>query len=393
MIASHPQRESAELTVLDLFSGCGGLSLGFKWAGFTPVLGVEFERNAAATYAANFGAVHFGDIAALKEPEFEVPRVDVIVGGPPCQGFSGLGRRDPDDLRNKLWEEYLRILRLVRPKVFVIENVPEFFKSPEYKKLVAALEGDDLKEYGAPREVVLDAADFGVPQRRKRAFVIGSLTGTPLAPQPRRTADANPAPGLQGWATVDEAFAKASIPLRPSSTELPDRMQMFEGKLLPGPFQGLEIHVGRNYRPMSIERYRRIAPGEGRFVLPDELLFPCWIKKRTGTTDVLGRLEGTKPSVTIRTEFFKPEKGRYLHPHWMGRESDASENRAITHLEAAVLQTFPTDFQWIGSKVEIARQIGNAVPPLLAYEIAVSSVLPSINGVNAADEGPAGGEG
>ena len=352
------------------------------------MLGVEFERNAAATYAANFGAVHFGDIAALKEPEFEVPRVDVIVGGPPCQGFSGLGRRDPDDLRNTLWEEYLRILRLVRPKVFVIENVPEFFKSPEYQKLVAALEGDDLSEYAAPREVILDAADFGVPQRRKRAFVIGSRTGTPLAPQATRAATANPGRGVRGWTTVNEAFEDANVPLRPSTTELPDRVMTFEGRPIPGPFHDLDLHVGRNYRPMSIERYRRIAPGQGRFVLPDELLFPCWIKKRTGTTDVLGRLEGNKPSVTIRTEFFKPEKGRYLHPHWMGEESDASENRALTHLEAAVLQSFPTDFQWIGSKVEIARQIGNAVPPLLAYEIAVSAVLPSINGINSTEEVP-----
>ena len=104
---------------------------------------------------------------------------------------------------------------------------------------------------------------------------------------------------------------------------------------------------------MSLKRFASIPEKGNRFNLPDELLAPCWRKHRTGTADVMGRLHLDKPSVTIRTEFFKPEKGRYLHP---------TEDRAITHYEAALIQGFPENYQWVGTREEIARQNGNAVP-------------------------------
>jgi len=158
---------------------------------------------------------------------------------------------------------------------------------------------------------------------------------------------------------------------------------------VPGPFSIEDIHVGRTYRPLSLARYARIGPGRNRFDLPDELLFACWRKKRTGTTDVLGRLVWDRPSVTIRTEFFKPEKGRYLHPEW-DVDSATGQNRALTHAEAARLQDFPDDFSWRGSKIEIARQIGNAVPPGLAEQIARQTVLPLVRGtLNAESARPA----
>src|SRR4051794_5978453 len=112
--------------MIDLFAGCGGLSLGFQKAGFRPVLAVEFDQAAAATYAVNFGEdqVICRDIAKVRSKE--LPDADVIIGGPPCQGFSALCRQDPDDPRNQLWQEYLRIVAAVHPQVFVIENVPMF---------------------------------------------------------------------------------------------------------------------------------------------------------------------------------------------------------------------------------------------------------------------------
>ena len=128
--------------------------------------------------------------------------------------------------------------------------------------------------------------------------------------------------------------------------------------------RGSELHLGRTPTAISLERYRTIPPGGNRFTLMRErpdLTPNCWMNKPSGSTDVMGRLEWDKPSLTIRTEFYKPEKGRYLHPEF---------DRPITHFEAARLQTFPDTFYFCGSKIQIARQIGNAVPPLLACGVA-----------------------
>jgi DNA (cytosine-5)-methyltransferase 1 len=122
-----------------------------------------------------------------------------------------------------------------------------------------------------------------------------------------------------------------------------------------------ELHITRRPTELSLARFRAIPPGGSRKNLPDELMTECWRKHKSGAGDVMGRLSWDKPSVTIRTEFFKPEKGRYLHPH---------EDRPITHAEAALIQGFPEDFLWCGTKTSIARQIGNAVPPPLARAIA-----------------------
>ena len=137
-----------------------------------------------------------------------------------------------------------------------------------------------------------------------------------------------------------------------------------------GPFKVPELHLSRKPRELSLRRYECIPPGGGRFDLPDHLLPDCWRNKPTGTVDVMGRMEWDKPSLTIRTEFFKPEKGRYLHPQWDTHDPDKCVNRSMSHWEAARLQSFPDDFVWCGSKIEIAKQIGNAVPPLLAEAVA-----------------------
>lgn len=334
-------------SLVDLFSGCGGMTAGFTAAGFDPVLAVECDLPAAATYAANFGEDHVfrGDIAAL--PDEAIPEVDVVIGGPPCQGFSNLGTRDPDDPRNRLWREYVRVVQRARPAVFVIENVDRFHTSAEFALLRAEL-GDYEFADG-----VLNAADYGVPQRRHRTIVVGSRVGAPRLPEPMHHGN---------WVPVRAALG--GLPRQPADVDLPGSTDVYFGTRVPGTFKSSEIHVGRRPAPISMERYRTIPLGGNRFDLaaarPD-LLPPCWRKKAKGTTDVMGRLWWDQPSVTIRTEFYKPEKGRYLHPE---------EHRPITHLEAARLQTFPPDFLWCGSKVAIAKQIGNAVPTLLARHIA-----------------------
>jgi DNA (cytosine-5)-methyltransferase 1 len=342
-------------TTVDVFSGAGGMTLGFTLDGFRPVLAVEKEADFAATYTENFGAHAIaGDLASPAVQKLLDKRADVVVGGPPCQGFSNLTGNRPDDPRRMLWRAYLDAVERTDCRAFVVENVPNFLTSPEGEAFVAAARKMGF-EIGPASMGVLLASDYGVPQARKRTFIIGSKVGAIALPEPtdvRRT--------------VRDAFLKgchrgdAPIPRKPSYMDLPQ-----------SPAAGKDLHIGRNPTAKSVERYRAVPVGGNRFDLqrnrPD-LTPRCWIDKTSGGTDLFGRLRWDRPSVTIRTEFYKPEKGRYLHPE---------EHRPITHWEAARLQSFPDTFRFHGTKVRIAIQIGNAVPPLLAQAVAkqVSTAL------------------
>ncbi|GAA2400306.1 cytosine-specific methyltransferase [Catellatospora methionotrophica] len=351
------------LTLIDLFAGCGGMTSGFTREGFEPVLAVEFNRQAASTYAANFGEDHtiWGDITQVSNDL--LPEADVVIGGPPCQGFSNLGSKDVNDPRNQLWKEYLRVVATVKPRVFVIENVERFSASTEFQLLLDEADHGMIADYELTPGVLL-AADYGVAQRRPRTIVIGSRIGKIDLPDPTHarvpTGDQLP------WRTVRDRIA--GLPDMPTTTELPETRTEFFGEEIQGAYKWLDLHFGRQPRELSLKRYDCVPPGGGRFNLPDELLPRCWRDKPTGTTDVMGRMRWDAPSLTIRTEFFKPEKGQYLHPQW--EENGPRVNRVITHLEGALLQDFPDDFLWCGSKIEIAKQIGNAVPGGLAQAIA-----------------------
>jgi DNA (cytosine-5)-methyltransferase 1 len=352
--------------VIDLFAGCGGMTEGFRSArkGFVPLAAVEWNLNAAATYAANFGEnhTHWTDIAEFED----VPKADVVVGGPPCQGFSNLGSKDPEDQRNSLWREYMRVVLEANPQVFVLENVDRFSKTPEFDMLLDELRSGRLKRWKWHVAKVLNAADYGVPQRRNRTILIASRVG-PVA-HPRQTHAKNPSGRLRPWASV--ASAIGGLPEEPETTELPEQSVELFDEVVPGIFKMSDLQFGRRPTTRSLDRYNHIPPGGGRFDLPGHLLPDCWANKPTGTTDVMGRMRWEQPSLTIRTEFYKPEKGQYLHPQWDTTDPTRRVNRVITHQEAALLQTFPPDFLWCGSKIEIARQIGNAVPPLLARAVA-----------------------
>lgn len=329
-------------SLIDLFCGAGGFTVGFAQKGFRSVFAVDDDESCIDTYIRNFGG-H----AVCKDINqvHSFPKADVVIGGPPCQGFSNLGLRLPTDARNQLWRGFLRCVRLVKPLVFVMENVPPLLKSAEFEAIREA-----GWEFGYEVEGrVLRAANYGVPQKRQRAIVIGSRIGPPQFPKETHY-DLNGKHGNQGgvfadqrqpWVTTREAIGDLSLE--------PD---------------GENWHVGRNPRPESLIRYKCVPPGGNRWDLyrqrPD-LTPACWVKKVSGGTDLFGRLEWGKPSLTIRTEFFKPEKGRYLHPE---------ANRPITHREAARFQTFPDEFQFVGSRLQVAKQIGNAVPCLLARHIA-----------------------
>ncbi len=334
-----------ELTVLDLFAGAGGLSTGLGRTGrFRTVQAVEMDVAAAATYTRNHHAkVHVGPIQEWVR-EHDVPEVDVVVGGPPCQGFSTLGKQDAEDVRNGLWEEYARTVVRARPRYFVVENVSAFLRSTQFARFEQETSpGGRLADWTFQAKVV-NAADHGAAQARRRAVLIGHLRDLPFPGWPEPQHGVLPRTVRQALSGVREAC---------DATDLPERSIEFHGKSLPGYFLTSELHLDRNYSSMSRARFRTIPTGGNRFDIPDHLLPDCWRRHQTGSADVMGRLHWDRPSVTIRTEFFKPEKGRYLHP---------VADRAISHLEAALLQGFPRDYQWVGSKTAIARQIGNAVP-------------------------------
>jgi DNA (cytosine-5)-methyltransferase 1 len=331
------------LSFVDLFAGCGGLSFGFRSLGFRPVGAVEWEADAAETYRRNIdSSIEVIDIEAVAS----WPRANVVVGGPPCQGFSQLGTRDPNDPRNRLWQQYVRALDESHADVFVMENVPQLLRSGQFDLFRAQVEAMGFMVSSR----VLNAADYGVPQARNRAIVIGSRLGLALFPP---ATHGLPGRGRKPHATVRTAFTRPSV--------------------LPEQPHGKNWHVGRpNVRPTSIARYRAVPKdGGNRFQMQANLeragradLVPeCWRRKPTGTTDVFGRLWWDRPALTIRTEFFKPEKGRYLHP---------TANRPITIREAARLQSFPDSFVFPNSQsmVSVAKQIGNAVPPMLGAALA-----------------------
>jgi DNA (cytosine-5)-methyltransferase 1 len=327
-------------SLIDLFAGCGGMTRGFEDTGrYETIFAVEFDEAAAETYRLNFGP-HV--VASPIESVERFPTADVVIGGPPCQGFSPLNMLGVGLERRGLWREYLRALEQAEPAAFVMENVPELLRSAEYVAFSKAATAIGFSIEGD----ILNAADYGVPQRRKRAIVIGTRDGSPRWPQ--RThfpPDQVPFEGAP-WRTFRDAVA--GLPLTPS---------------------GENWHNPRNPRPMSLERYRTIPnEGEGRFDLaarrPD-ITPACWLRKKSGSTDVFGRLWWDRPAFTIRTEFYKPEKGRYLHP---------SEHRPITVREAARCMSFEDDFMFPDSQpmTTVAKQVGNAVPPLLARGIAAA---------------------
>lgn len=367
------------IPMIDLFAGCGGMTQGFVDEGFSPVLAVEWDQSAAATYAANFGEHHViaGDIALVATAD--IPKARVIIGGPPCQGFSNLGLKDIKDPRNQLWREYIRFVIAAQPEIFVIENVDRFSRSPEFQMLLAEFDTGALKGYELTH-AVLNAADYGVAQRRKRTIIIGSRVGKVKMPSP--THAQTPADGseLTPWRTLRDVIG--DLPTHPASTDLPESRTEFFGATFPGTYKGLDIHIKRKPLPNSLMRYSYVPPGGGRFNVPTELLPRCWREKATGTTDVMGRGRWDAPSVTIRTEFFKPEKGQYLHPQWepakkqdpkspwIKGDPKKSIDRVISHYEASLIQDFPKDYHWVGTKIQIARQIGNAVPSGLARAIA-----------------------
>lgn len=332
---------------IDLFSGAGGLALGLKRAGFDLRAAVEFNAWAARTYRNNLGN-HLleTDIHALEVEELlqfaklKQGECDLLAGGPPCQGFSVQRRGSDEDPRNDLVLQYLRFVEGVKPRFFLMENVSGLMSKRGRPFLDAVI--NRVSELGYVTHLAkLEAADFGVPQFRKRVILIGELVlnGRGYFQYPL------PSTSPSKYLTVRQAIFNLPSPPADGSPhpEIPNHAR--EARL----------------SALNVERLKHIPPGGGRQDLPEHLQLPCHVNNPSHRhVDVYGRLEWDKPSCTITARFDSFTRGRFAHP---------VEHRSITLREGARLQTFPDEFHFDGNREEVAKQIGNAVPPLLAESL------------------------
>ncbi len=334
---------------IDLYCGAGGKSLGFLEAGFRIALGVDNDLDCIETYHENLGARAYLADMFVTEPSkiLEYAGVDrgdafVLLGCPPCQGFSTLGKGRGDDKRNELVRRFAVMLEESRPLFFVFENVSGILDGwPHFAYMMRRAKSSGY----VTRHTVADMRDFGVPQRRVRVVVAGCRDRTIwkrfVFPSPTHAAEPN-GNGLAPWRTVRNAIA--GLPC----------LEQGEGSDIPN-------HEAGTHRPAVAEKIRGIPKNGGsRRQLPKELWYPCH-RNGNGFNDVLGRMAWDRPAPTITTGCCNPTKGRFLHPE---------QDRAITPREAARLQTFPDTFIFYGTKTSVMTQIGNAFPPLYARLLA-----------------------
>lgn len=340
-------------TMIDLFSGVGGLSLGFELAGFKAVLANEYDASIAESYVKNRPHVKMivNDITQLPIQETfseYCGKIDLIVGGPPCQGFSQKGQRKSiNDERNFLFRYYYEVVALVKPKYFVMENVPNLLTTEDgyFKKEIESLFESIGYQIVAD---VLNASDFGVPQNRKRAVIIGRLGDYPLSMPKPKTKKVTIWEAISDLAYLESGEGSEIQEYRYAPQSEYQRV-LRDGSIL------LHNHVATKHSELALERLRLIPPNKGREVLPPEHL------TKSIYSGTWSRMLKDDISVTITTRFDTPSSGRFTHPFL---------NRAITVREAARIQSFPDTFVFHGNKTSQMKQVGNAVPPLLAKAIA-----------------------
>jgi DNA (cytosine-5)-methyltransferase 1 len=336
-------------TVVDLFAGCGGGSMGFKNAGFTTLAAVEISNDAAASFALNVGIdplvkdIRDVTIGELRKRGVRPGSLTLLFGCPPCQSFTVLRRAakatDDDRRRNDLIFEYLRLVEALRPRHLAFENVPGLVEG-RWRVYFDAFR-DRLTALGYTIDWrIADAAEYGVPQRRRRVLVVGSRVTTPSLPDPTH-ADVE-ADGIKRFVTVRDAIGHLRR-LAAGETDPHD------------PF-----HRARQHSDLTLRRLACIAEGGDRRDLPDELVLDCH-RDHEGHYDVYGRMWWDRVAPTLTSGCTNVTKGRFCHP---------GQDRALTLREAMLLQTFPSHARLKGFTDGMALQVGNAVPSLLAQRIA-----------------------
>jgi DNA (cytosine-5)-methyltransferase 1 len=371
-------------TIIDLFAGAGGLTTGFHLAGFKSLCAIDVEAKALATYKYNYpkSQIVHQDIRNVDPSELRVQlglqkeELTVILGGPPCQGLS---RNTPadyrylEDSRNQLYRTFLEFVREFRPHYVVMENVPEILKAYDgaiKREMIDQLEAQGYKvTFGS-----LNAANYGVPQTRSRAFFLASLDKHLQFPESTHTGD------LRSdyrdiiscnQLTILTSNISSIVTVRDAIGDLPslEAGQVYNEEVYPisaqTPYQAmirngstkLTNHVARALSAIQMSRARVLREGQDARNLPTELA------PKKHYSGAYGRLYWDKPARTITRWVFHPGSGRFFHP---------TQDRTITIREAARLHSYPDNFHFLGTYTEMASQIGESVPPLLGKAIAES---------------------
>ena len=355
------------MDAIDLFSGCGGMSMGFDRAGFRIVKAVEFDPVIANTYKKNNPSVDLfiDDIKnVVRSNVFSKGEAEVIIGGPPCQGFSMAGARIRqgfiDDPRNYLFKHYFSIVKVVKPKVFVMENVKgiatmqqgKIFK--EIHRLFESKELLDGQQYHLYHKLI-NAADFGVPQKRERMIIIGCLDseidfeGLWSLTKSQITKDI---PTYFDSVNIKEAIGNLPQTTVDGLVDNPSPANAYQA-FLSSKTNKICNHTQSRHSKIAVDRMKQIKPGENYTVLKEKI--------NSVHSGSYGRMCWDELSTTITTRFDTPAGGRFIHPQ---------ENRTLSPREAARLQSFPDSYTFYGDKRSISRQIGNAVPPKVSYFLA-----------------------
>lgn len=356
------------IKAIDLFAGCGGFSTGFMMDGYKIISAVEFDKSIALSYKHNHPdtKLFVDDIKNVDNNlVFKNGDADVIIGGPPCQGFSMAGARIRngfiDDPRNYLFKHYFNIVRIINPKIFVIENVKGLLtmKNGEIINEIKAIFENPEYFDGQPYKLqfkVFKADLFGVPQKRERVLLIGSKINFDLENEVLATKKyiiKNIDERFFDDVTVGDAIAGLPSPTESGKVSNLVPKNHFQ-KFLSNPNGTTTNHNATNHSKFVIERMKKVLIDENFSVLDENI--------KSIHSGSYGRMNPNTVSATITTRFDTPSGGRFTHPF---------ENRTITPREAARIQSFPDSFEFIGSKTSIHKQIGNAVPPKLAYFIAI----------------------
>lgn len=380
--------------IVSLFSGCGGLDLGFEWAGFHSILSSDIDENCQKTFATNFPEVPFlcGDLSDFQKEDFDNiiknQEVDVIIGGPPCQGFSLANKnrnKVNEDPRNKLFYEFVKTIHWYNPKAFVMENVKGLLSMQSGKviqQIQYEFENAGLFGYEV-RTKVLKASDFGVPQSRERVIIIGIRKDLGLIPE-------FPEKNIEKEVSVAEAISdlpQINAGEGEEYQEYPMLPQNDYQKLMRKKAKKVRNHIAMKHTQRLIERFKAIKHGEN--------LLDVWEthgamqrgnpteKSKVKFSQNNQRLFPDKPAPTIAASF----QSNFIHPFL---------DRNFTAREGARLQSFPDDFIFEGMRTKMSwekglsqyQQIGNAVPPLMAFEIAkvLKSILENGNSENITKE-------
>lgn len=321
-----------ELNYIDLFSGAGGMSLGFDQEGFSNIFSIDIEPKFCETYKSNFPNHNLlqKNISKLSIEEIKSlvgdKSVDVIIGGPPCQGFSiagNIGRKFIDDYRNHLFREFARVVEIVQPKYFVMENVARLFTHNKGDTKNDIINIFKKMNYNVDCQIV-NTVDFGIPQIRNRVLFIGNRISNKII-FPTRT--------VSKRVSIKEAIGSLPQLKSGENSEIPN-------------------HIAMKHSEQMLEKMKYVSDGGNRNEIPE------FIRPKSGDVRKYIRYKSSEPSVCVTGDMRK-----IFH---------YSQNRALTVRELASIQTFPINFVFKGSTISQQQQVGNSVPPILAREIAIT---------------------